>query len=109
MCKTGTMTEEELKKWKPFANALLITMPIMFTGTALFSDKSKWFYPSGFCALIGIILVVLWYSFENTTAIIRNNKKLPSFLWFADIFFGLQFIFLLFMMLDGMFGWPNIG
>jgi hypothetical protein len=91
-----TTPKEEITRWKSFANALLITMPLLFTGMAIFNDKTTYFFLSGSFALIGTLAVVLWHSWESNWHF--GKGRLPALLVIADYCFALQVIFLVFQL-----------
>ena len=83
--------EEEYKRWQGYANALLIALTVLFTGTNISLPKEIVVsILSLFFGLAGIVLTVLWFALEDNHKI----KGKPAFLWLASSSFGFQVGFL---------------
>jgi hypothetical protein len=90
---------EENKRWKDYAGALLIAMPVLLASLAIADRKTVYSIISGFAGLVGIIFSVLWYARNGRSFMIR--KRYPIFLFGASCFFGIQAAMLAFAILFG--------
>jgi hypothetical protein len=87
---TESKRKEELKRWKDYAGAILIAMPIILAVTALAKPStgfSLYFIISIVAGLISIGSTVMWYAGESTWKIGRDK---PGLLLIASWGFGLQ-------------------
>lgn len=86
--------EEKLKKenerWKDYAGALLIAIPVLLAGLALSGMKTGNSIASGFAGLAGILLVIFWYGRDRNISILTPLKKYPTFLFWASCCLGVQ-------------------
>ena len=84
---------KEYKRWKDYANALLLAFSILSAGITIGGHKGGWWAASGICGLAGIICVVVWYSRDppvqwgNWPAFLRGR---PKFLVFASMLIAAQ-------------------
>ena len=81
--------EEEYKRWKDYANVLLIALAVMFAGPVI-SESNVFSILSVVAGVIGIIAVVMWHARECKIQIYNR----PAFLWIASFAIGLQAVFL---------------
>lgn len=81
--------EEEYKRWKDYANVLLIALTVMFAGPVI-SERNVFSILSVVAGVIGIIAVVMWHAREYKIQIYNR----PAFLWIASFAIGLQAVFL---------------
>jgi len=87
--------EKEYKRWRDYANVLLLTLTILFAGPMIGSQETVYSIVSVVFGVIGIILVVLWHAREYK---IQINKK-PVFLLLASSALGVQATFLVFQLI----------
>jgi hypothetical protein len=89
-----TPEEKQLKKenerWKDYANALLIAIPVLLAGLALSGMKTGNSIASGFAGLAGIVLVIFWYGRDKTITLLTPLNRYPTFLFYASCCFGVQ-------------------
>jgi hypothetical protein len=81
---------KENERWKEYASALLIAMPVLLGGLALSDQKSGYSIASGFACLVGIVLVVLWYGRDNNYSKGTPGRRYPTLLFYASCCFGFQ-------------------
>lgn len=84
--------EKEYRRWRGYANALLLALTVLFAGTAIAFPAviaPLWILSTVF-GLAGILLAVLWFALESA-ATIRGK---PAFLILASCAFGFQVGFL---------------
>jgi len=95
--------EAELKKenerWKDYAGALLIAMPILLGALAISGSKTTYSIISAVTGIIGIISVVLWHGRDNNQPVHVYDREYPIFLFSASCLFAIQTIFLCFSFL----------
>ncbi len=87
--------EKEYKRWRDYANILLIALTVLFAGPMISGQKSLFSIISGISGAVGIILVVMWHAKEYR---IQINKK-PAFLLAASVALGVQATFLVFQLI----------
>ena len=83
--------EKEYKRWRDYANVLLIGLTVMFAGPVI-SQSSIYSILSVIAGVIGILAVVCWHAREYK---IQYNK-IPLFLLDASSALGFQAVFLAF-------------
>ena len=102
MCDEETNVEKELKKenerWKDYANALLIAVPVILAGLALSDPKELYAILSAVSSILTIAFVVMWYGRDKTERRWTPAGRYPTFLFYASCFFGVQITFLTFAM-----------
>jgi membrane associated rhomboid family serine protease len=86
--------EKEYKRWRDYANVLLIGLTVMFAGPVL-SERSVFSIISVIGGVIGILAVICWHAKEYK---IQYNKK-PVFLLVASFALGIQAVFLAFQLI----------
>jgi hypothetical protein len=91
--------EKENKRWKDYANALLIAMPILLAALAITGLKTSYSITSAIAAVVGIVLVVLWYARDTNDHRGTPYNKYPWTLYYASYAFGIQAVFLCFAFL----------
>lgn len=95
--------EAELKKenerWRDYAGALMIAMPILLGALAISGLKTTYSIISAVTGVLGIISVVLWYGRDKTECVSINNREYPLFLFSASCLFAIQAAFLCFAFL----------
>lgn len=100
MREEDTAVEKELKKenerWKDYANALLIAIPVLLAGLALSDPKKEYAILSAVFGILAIGLVVIWYGRDSNVNRWTPGGRYPSFLFYATCFFGVQMTFLTF-------------
>lgn len=98
-----TPEEKELRKenerWKDYASALLIAVPILLAGLAISGQKTWASIISGIAGTVAIVLVVLWYARDSNFRQFTPRDKYPTTLYYASWFFGIQVAFLFFSLL----------
>jgi len=98
-----TQEERELKKenerWKDYANALLIAMPVLLAALAISGIKTCFSLICGIAGVAGIILVILWYGRDKSYYLFIRGRKYPTFLFWASCSIGIQAVFLCFAFL----------
>jgi len=89
-----TPKEKELRKenerWKDYANALLIAMPILLAGVTLSNQRGGYSLASAITCFAGIVLVTLWYGRDSNFSRFTPGGKYPTYLYYASACFGLQ-------------------
>jgi hypothetical protein len=89
-----TANERELRKenerWKDYANALLIAMPVLLVGLTLSKQGAGYSIASAIACFVGIVLVTLWYGRDSNLSRFTPGGKYPTFLYYASVCFGLQ-------------------
>ncbi len=94
MAKDDEDLKKEFRRWRDYANVLLIGLTVMFAGPVL-SQRSVYSIISVIAGVIGILAVVSWHSREYK---IQINKK-PVFLLVASYALGTQAVFLAFQLI----------
>jgi len=89
------MTDEnekaEYKRWKDYANALMLAFSILFAGVAIGEHKWPWSLLSGVSGICGIICVLGFVANDPPW----HWGKRPAFLVLASICLGAQAGFLI--------------
>lgn len=83
--------DKEYKRWRDYANVLLIGLTVMFAGPVI-SQSSIYSILSVIAGVIGILAVICWHAREYK---MQYNKK-PLFLLVASSALGAQAVFLIF-------------
>ena len=83
--------EKEYKRWRDYANVLLIGLTVLFTGPVI-SQSSTFSIISIIFGLIGILAVVCWHAKEYEW----KYKQKPIFLLAASSAISVQAVFLVF-------------
>jgi len=83
------LEEEEYKRWRDYANVLLIALTVMFAGPFI-SERNVFSILSVIAGVVGIVAVVMWHARECKKQIFNR----PLFLWIASFAIGLQAVFL---------------
>jgi hypothetical protein len=91
---------KENERWKDYASALLIAMPVLLAALAISGLKTCYSIISAFAAVAGIVLVVLWYARDTNYHQCTPSGKYPTFLYYASWCFGIQVVFLCFAFLN---------
>jgi len=86
--------DKEYKRWRDYANVLLIGLTVMFAGPVI-SQSSIYSILSVIAGVIGILAVVCWYAREYK---MQYNKK-PLFLLLASSALAFQAVFLVFQLI----------
>lgn len=86
--------EKEYKRWRDYANVLLIGLTVMFAGPVL-SERSIFSILSVIAGVLGILAVIAWHAREYKIQI----KGKPVFLLFASYALGTQAVFLAFQLI----------
>jgi len=93
--------EAELKKenerWKDYAGALLIAMPILLGALAISGLRTAYSIISAVTGIFGIISVVLWHGRDNNQPV--HGREYPIYLFSASCLFAIQAVFLCFSFL----------
>jgi RsiW-degrading membrane proteinase PrsW (M82 family) len=84
--------EREHQRWQGYAVILLIALATIFIGMIIIKSIDIFAVLSLIFGLVGIVLVVLWYTKENSCQI--NNR--PLFLVLASDAIGVQSTFFVF-------------
>lgn len=85
--------QKEYKRWRDYANVLLIALTVLFAGPVL-GQRSIFSILSVIAGVVGILMVVAWHAREYR---IQINKK-PLFLLIASYALGTQAVFLAFQL-----------
>lgn len=95
--------EAELKKenerWKDYASALLIAMPILLGALAISGLKTTYSIISAVTGVLGIISIVLWYGRDKNQTLLVSGREYPIFLFSTSCLFAIQATFLCFAFL----------
>ena len=95
--------EAELKKenerWKDYASALLIAMPILLGALAIGGLKTTYSIISAVTGTVGIMSVVLWHGRDTNQSLRIHGREYPRFLFSASSLFAMQAAFLCFSFL----------
>ena len=83
--------EKECKRWRDYANVLLIGLTVLFAGPAI-SQTSTYSLLSVIFGVIGILAVVCWHALEYKW----QYKQKPIFLLAASCAISFQAIMLIF-------------
>ena len=89
--------DKEYKRWRDYANVLLIGLTVMFAGPVI-SQRSIFSILSVIAGVIGILAVVSWHAREYKMQL----KKRPLFLLIASYSLGTQAIFLVFHLVSNI-------
>lgn len=93
-----TVAEKELRKenerWKDYAGALLIAIPVLLAGLAITDRKTAGSIISAIAGIVAMVLVVFWYGRDSNSCRFTRGNKYPTFLYYGSIFFGIQMTFL---------------
>jgi hypothetical protein len=66
---------KENERWKDYANALLIAIPILLAGLAISGEKTWISIVSGWFGIAGLMLVIFWYGRDtNLRRFTPHNK-----------------------------------
>ena len=91
---------QENERWKDYANALLIAMPVLLVGLTLSKQETGYSIASAFACFVGIVLVTLWYGRDSNLYRFTPGGKYPTFLYYAGVSLGLQVAFLAFAFMN---------
>jgi RsiW-degrading membrane proteinase PrsW (M82 family) len=87
----GKELEEEYKRWRDYANVLLIALTVMFAGPFI-SERNIFSILSIIAGVIGILSVVCWHAMEYKW----QHRQKPVFLLIASFAISLQAVLLVF-------------
>ena len=91
MTEDNNGLEKEYKRWRDYANVLLIGLTVLFTGPVI-SQSSIYSILSIIAGVIGILAVVCWHAKEYKW----QYKQKPIFLLAASCAISVQAVFLVF-------------
>ena len=91
--------KRENERWKDYAGALLIAMPILLGALAISGLKATYSIVSAVSGVAAIISVVLWYGRDKNQSLYVNGREYPIFLFSASCLFAIQAVFLCFSFL----------
>ena len=83
-----TGLEKEYKRWKDYANVLLIALTVLFAGPSI-GTKNWYAIPAVIFGVAGIVFVVIWYAKEKSFQL--NGR--PGALFIASMCLGAQAVF----------------
>ena len=83
--------EKEYKRWRDYANVLLIALTVMFTGSII-GGRSVFSIIAVIAGVIGILAVVCWHAKEYKW----QYKQKPILLLTASCAISVQAVFLVF-------------
>ena len=86
--------DNEYKRWRDYANVLLIALTVMFAGPTI-GERNLFSILSVIAGVIGILAVVCWYAKEYKW----QYKQKPKFLLIASFALSLQAVFLVFYLI----------
>ena len=86
--------DKEYKRWRDYANVLLIALTVMFAGPVI-GERNVFSILSVIAGVIGILAVVCWHAKEYKW----QYKQKPIFLLIASFAISLQAVFLVFYLI----------
>jgi len=84
--------EKEYKRWRDYANVLLIALTVMFTGSII-GGRSVFSIIAVIAGVIGILAIVCWHAKEYKW---QDRQQKPKFLLIASSAISSQAVFLVF-------------